>query len=234
MVGKDLEKWQLAEIDYMAGLTYKEIAERYGVPLNKIKVWRRQYQWKRELKKDRVPKNSNTRFSKIPWHHIRVDYETGLYSLKQLSEKHSVSLAQIQKHSQEECWIKGLRHKALLEIIWKKVREQVSRTEVELRIEHFKITENIKKLAANEMNEMIKKAKEGYKLDKDNIEALSELQKIIAKAYDAQSKVIGYHEEVETAKFYEKMKQVQDRIEAIKKDTEDDDDDNKTIEVKYV
>lgn len=53
MQGKDLEQWQLAEIDYMAGLTYKEIAERHGVTTNKIKVWRRKYEWKRELKKDR-------------------------------------------------------------------------------------------------------------------------------------------------------------------------------------
>jgi uncharacterized protein YjcR len=39
----------LAEKDYMAGLKYKEIAEKYGVTLNTVKSWKQRHSWKRDM-----------------------------------------------------------------------------------------------------------------------------------------------------------------------------------------
>lgn len=42
------QKRELAEIDYMAGMKYKDIAEKYGVSLNTVKSWKKRYGWYRE------------------------------------------------------------------------------------------------------------------------------------------------------------------------------------------
>ena len=39
----------LAEKDYMAGLKYKEIAEKYGVTLNTVKSWKQRHSWNRDM-----------------------------------------------------------------------------------------------------------------------------------------------------------------------------------------
>ena len=33
-------KWELAEIDYVTGMKYREIAEKYGVSINTVKSWK--------------------------------------------------------------------------------------------------------------------------------------------------------------------------------------------------
>lgn len=40
-----------AETDYMSGMKYKEIAEKYGVTMNTVKSWKTRYQWARGDKK---------------------------------------------------------------------------------------------------------------------------------------------------------------------------------------
>lgn len=42
------EKHILAEQDYMQGLKYKEIAEKYSVTLNTVKSWKKRYGWQRK------------------------------------------------------------------------------------------------------------------------------------------------------------------------------------------
>lgn len=39
----------LAEKDYVAGLKYKEIAEKYGVSLNTVKSWKQRHGWNRDM-----------------------------------------------------------------------------------------------------------------------------------------------------------------------------------------
>ncbi|PWV97450.1 uncharacterized protein YjcR [Paenibacillus cellulosilyticus] len=41
------ETHKLAELDYQAGLKYKEIAEKYGVTLNTVKSWKQRHGWER-------------------------------------------------------------------------------------------------------------------------------------------------------------------------------------------
>ena len=36
-----------AENDYMLGMKYKEIAEKYGISLNTVKSWKQRYGWER-------------------------------------------------------------------------------------------------------------------------------------------------------------------------------------------
>ena len=42
------DKKQQAE-DYIAGLKYKEIAEKYGVTLNTVKSWKTRYSWSKKV-----------------------------------------------------------------------------------------------------------------------------------------------------------------------------------------
>ena len=47
----DLKNYELAEQDYMAGMKYKEIAEKYGVTLNTVKSWKKRHKWSKDGKK---------------------------------------------------------------------------------------------------------------------------------------------------------------------------------------
>lgn len=40
----------LAEADYVAGMKYKDIAEKYGVSINTVKSWKKRYAWARDKK----------------------------------------------------------------------------------------------------------------------------------------------------------------------------------------
>ncbi|MCQ6275758.1 helix-turn-helix domain-containing protein [Bacillus sp. V3B] len=42
-----VEKYVLAEKDYVKGMKYKDIAEKYGVSLNTVKSWKKRYGWNR-------------------------------------------------------------------------------------------------------------------------------------------------------------------------------------------
>jgi phage terminase small subunit len=42
------KNYELAEQDYMAGMKYKDIAEKYGVSINTVKSWKRRYKWNRD------------------------------------------------------------------------------------------------------------------------------------------------------------------------------------------
>lgn len=56
-----------AEIDYINGMKYKDIAEKYGVSINTVKSWKQRYKWLRdkksvhtEIKKERTQKTDAT------------------------------------------------------------------------------------------------------------------------------------------------------------------------------
>lgn len=42
------EKYVLAEKDYVKGMKYKDIAEKYSVSINTVKSWKKRYGWNRE------------------------------------------------------------------------------------------------------------------------------------------------------------------------------------------
>ena len=41
-------KWELAELDYVAGMKYREIAEKYGVSINTVRSWKVRHSWDRK------------------------------------------------------------------------------------------------------------------------------------------------------------------------------------------
>lgn len=41
------EKWEQAETDYLDGMKYKDIADKYDVTLNTVKSWKQRYGWSR-------------------------------------------------------------------------------------------------------------------------------------------------------------------------------------------
>ncbi|MCE5221862.1 MAG: helix-turn-helix domain-containing protein, partial [Clostridium sp.] len=50
------EKYELAEEDYIKGMKYKEIADKYEVSLNTVKSWKTRYKWSKED----APKNKKS------------------------------------------------------------------------------------------------------------------------------------------------------------------------------
>ena len=43
-----MENYQKAEADYMAGMKYKDIAEKYDTTINTVKSWKKRYRWNRK------------------------------------------------------------------------------------------------------------------------------------------------------------------------------------------
>lgn len=56
--------YELAEVDYMAGMKYKDIAEKYNVSLNTVKSWKTRYKWNRDNKKGVHTKKKKVRTQK--------------------------------------------------------------------------------------------------------------------------------------------------------------------------
>lgn len=46
--GEVVENYEKAEVDYMAGMKYKDIAEKYGTTINTVKSWKKRYGWSRK------------------------------------------------------------------------------------------------------------------------------------------------------------------------------------------
>ena len=46
----DKQNYELAEKDYMKGMKYKEIAEKYNVSINTVKSWKTRYKWCKDKK----------------------------------------------------------------------------------------------------------------------------------------------------------------------------------------
>lgn len=51
--------YELAEIDYMSGMKYKDIAEKYNVTINTVKSWKQRYDW------DKGKKGVHTKGKKV-------------------------------------------------------------------------------------------------------------------------------------------------------------------------
>lgn len=43
-----MNKNESAEKDYMSGMKYKDIADKYGVSINTVKSWKKRYNWERK------------------------------------------------------------------------------------------------------------------------------------------------------------------------------------------
>ena len=50
-----MSKQEQAEKDYLSGMKYKDIAEKYDVSINTVKSWKNRYGWQRGSKKGASP-----------------------------------------------------------------------------------------------------------------------------------------------------------------------------------
>ena len=48
-----MEKYELAELDYIGGMKYKDIAKKYEISVNTVKSWKQRYNWTREKRNSR-------------------------------------------------------------------------------------------------------------------------------------------------------------------------------------
>ena len=58
--GETLEKHEQAEIDYIKGMKYQEIADKYNVSINTVKSWKKRYNWERPSKIIKKEQNAPT------------------------------------------------------------------------------------------------------------------------------------------------------------------------------
>lgn len=58
---KELNNYELAELDYINGMKYKDIAEKYNVSINTVKSWKTRYGWYRNKDK----KSMHTKSKKV-------------------------------------------------------------------------------------------------------------------------------------------------------------------------
>lgn len=60
-----MTNYELAENDYMSGMKYKDIAEKYGVSLATVKSWKTRYGWNRKGMHTKIEKSMHTKKDNI-------------------------------------------------------------------------------------------------------------------------------------------------------------------------
>lgn len=71
----DVNTRKLAEVDYEAGLKYKELAEKYNVSINTVKSWKSRYKWQRNTEKKGAHKKEKGCTQKTKRLHTKTDAE---------------------------------------------------------------------------------------------------------------------------------------------------------------
>ena len=68
-----MEKYELAELDYIGGMKYKDIAKKYEISVNTVKSWKQRYNWTREKRNSRNGEKSvHTKMKKYAHKKSRV------------------------------------------------------------------------------------------------------------------------------------------------------------------
>lgn len=109
-----VENYEKAEQDYMAGMKYKDIAEKYGTTINTVKSWKKRYAWSRGegAHKEETVCTQNRKGvhpeDDISWVEIEHEYVTDIKkkpcTLEGLSKKYNIPFATIMGKSAEGKW----------------------------------------------------------------------------------------------------------------------------------
>lgn len=109
-----VEKYEKAEQDYMAGMKYKDIAEKYKTTINTVKSWKKRYGWNRAEgahKEEKVctQKEKSVQLDyNISWLEIENEYVTDISrkpcSLEDLAKKYSIPIQTIMDQSAKGKW----------------------------------------------------------------------------------------------------------------------------------
>lgn len=57
--------YELAEQDYIQGMKYRDIAEKYNVTINTVKSWKTRYKWSKDNKKSVHKKKKRCAHKKV-------------------------------------------------------------------------------------------------------------------------------------------------------------------------
>lgn len=165
--------YELAEQDYMAGMKYKDIAEKYGVSINTVKSWKGRYNWSKDKKSVHTKKkkvctqNGKSRGEKdinISWVEIENEYVTDIRkkpcSLEFLSEKYDIPLQTIKDYSSRHKWSQKRTEYKLNtnQKIVEKTAEIISDDIAKYKAQHLSITDNI----LNQINKALDNPNELY------------------------------------------------------------------------
>ena len=104
----------LAYQDYLNGMKYQDIADKYNITVNTVKSWKTRYSWKREKvctqTEKSVQKKCATKVEEISWIDIENEYVTDIRkkacTLEELAKKYHVSKKAIQEHCRVGEWVR--------------------------------------------------------------------------------------------------------------------------------
>lgn len=109
-----MENYEKAEQDYMAGMKYKEIAEKYRTTINTVKSWKKRYEWSRgegahKTEKVCTQKEKSVQTeNNVSWLEIEHEYVTDISrkpcSLEDLAEKYNIPIQTIKDQSAAGKW----------------------------------------------------------------------------------------------------------------------------------
>lgn len=68
-----MENYQNAEKDYMAGMKYKDIADKYDTTINTVKSWKKRYGWERKECAPKRAKSVHTKKEGAPKKSVQID-----------------------------------------------------------------------------------------------------------------------------------------------------------------
>ena len=68
-----VENYQNAEQDYMAGMKYKDIADKYGASINTVKSWKKRYGWERKEGAPKKEKGCTQKKEGAPKKKVQID-----------------------------------------------------------------------------------------------------------------------------------------------------------------
>lgn len=117
------ETSKLAEQDYIAGMKYKAIAEKYGVSLNTVKSWKKRHGWSREKGAPPTDKVHPNRGGAPPGNQNAVGNKGGSAPKRNKNaEKHGLFAKYLPAESLEI--LEQLKTQAPLDILWDNIMIQ--------------------------------------------------------------------------------------------------------------
>jgi phage terminase small subunit len=186
------ELYKQAEKDYLNGMKYKEIAEKYDVSINTVKSWKQRYKWNRKGMHTKE-KSMHTKKDTISWVNIENEYVTDIRrkpcTLEDLSNKHKISFSRLSKYASENDWSDKRKNyaKTVQEKHIEKTAELISDDLSQVTARHFRVSDKLLSAiekALNDEDELYKyveKLRQGYgkgsfteSIEVERIDALNE------------------------------------------------------------
>lgn len=157
-----MENYEKAEQDYMAGMKYKDIAEKYGTTINTVKSWKKRYAWSRGegAHKEETVCTQNRKGvhpeDDISWVEIEHEYVTDIKkkpcTLEGLSKKYNIPFSTIMEKSAEGKWSE--KRRKYIENTKKKALEKSSDADADRIVRLLSIADKAAEKAEQALGEL--------------------------------------------------------------------------------